>query len=165
MVVQQTNHAAKWLLLRPLLVYGIPILVLIVFAGIDIAVALGVPIVWMFVFHFLTERLEEYDHARDLLHTYHTRAAHGDAQAMFAIAVALETGHGCRRDPVQSLNWYLKAAAAGSGDAMYEAYCCYRDGTGTPPDTVKAQMWLMEAAASGDEMALSTLRHPNSDQE
>jgi TPR repeat protein len=45
-------------------------------------------------------------------------AVRGDAAAMRRLALALETGHGVRRDPAAALRWWRRAAAAGDARAI-----------------------------------------------
>jgi TPR repeat protein len=45
-------------------------------------------------------------------------AVRGDAAAMRRLALALEAGHGVRRDPAAALRWWRRAAAAGDARAI-----------------------------------------------
>jgi len=77
---------------------------------------------------------------------FHDRAAHGDAEAMFALGYMYETGKGKFADPNRAIYWYEAAAEKGYGPAMNNLAVMFMNGDGVARDYLKAVDLLRKAA-------------------
>lgn len=73
-------------------------------------------------------------------------------------AVALEHGHGVRRDPSQAMALYCKAALAGDADARYRLGWIYANGRGTERIDAYASFYFQQAAAQGHVQSANMLK-------
>lgn len=73
-------------------------------------------------------------------------------------AIALEHGHGVRRDPVQAIALYCKAALAGDANARYRLGWIYANGKGTARNDAYAAHFFAQAAEQGHEQSRNMLR-------
>ncbi len=73
-------------------------------------------------------------------------------------AVALEHGHGVRRDPAQAMALYCKAALAGDADARYRLGWIYANGRGTERNDAYAAFYFHQAAAQGHLQSANMLK-------
>lgn len=96
-------------------------------------------------------------------------ARRGDLRSAQQIGMLYRDGEGVAKDPVQALEWFLRAAKPdirrarfknGLPEAQLEAAKMYRDGIGTAPDAKRATRWYRLAAEQdrGDaQLALAEL--------
>ncbi|HEX5737333.1 MAG TPA: lytic transglycosylase domain-containing protein [Hydrogenophaga sp.] len=73
-------------------------------------------------------------------------------------AVALEHGHGVRRDPVQAMALYCKAALAGDADSRYRLGWMYANGRGTERNDAYASFYFHLAAEQGHPQSANMLK-------
>ena len=73
-------------------------------------------------------------------------------------AVALEHGHGVRRDPVQAMALYCKAALAGDADSRYRLGWMYANGRGTERNDAYASFYFHQAAEQGHPQSANMLK-------
>ncbi|MBA4265798.1 MAG: lytic transglycosylase [Comamonadaceae bacterium] len=73
-------------------------------------------------------------------------------------AVALEHGHGVRRDPAQAMALYCKAALAGDVDARYRLGWLYANGRGTERNDGYASFYFHQAAEQGHLQSANMLK-------
>lgn len=73
-------------------------------------------------------------------------------------AVALEHGHGVRRDPVQAMALYCKAALAGDADSRYRLGWMYANGRGTERNDAYASYYFHQAAEQGHPQSANMLK-------
>lgn len=81
----------------------------------------------------------------------------GNADAQFALGVALEHGDGVEKSPKEARTWYCKAALQGSVEAWHNLGWMHVNGRGVPRDDDVARYWLEKAAASGNAQAAQIL--------
>ena len=58
-------------------------------------------------------------------------------------------GNGVKEDPVEAVNWFLKAAEQEDGNAQFAMGKCYEDGTGVPMNKNRALYWYTKASDNG----------------
>lgn len=73
-------------------------------------------------------------------------------------AVALEHGHGVRRDPAEAMVLYCKAALAGDADARYRLGWIHANGRGTERNDAYAVFYFKQAAEQGHEQSGNMLK-------
>ncbi|HRD28963.1 MAG TPA: tetratricopeptide repeat protein, partial [Caulobacter sp.] len=69
-------------------------------------------------------------------------AAHGDAEAMYDLAMVYRDGEGTPKDLKKALYWFRKSAARGKAEAMNELGCAYSRGAGVALDYSAALGWF-----------------------
>lgn len=77
-------------------------------------------------------------------------ALNGNVKAMHNVAVALVSGWGVEKNPVEAANWFGKAASMGYRDSAFDLAVLYERGEGVPQSTQRALYWYDKAAAAGD---------------
>jgi len=92
--------------------------------------------------------------ADDDLDALRKTAAHGDAEAMYDLAMVYRDGEGTPKDLKKALYWFRKSAARGKAEAMNELGCAYSKGAGVTVDYVAALGWFRRGAARGDIIAM-----------
>lgn len=80
------------------------------------------------------------------------RAAHGDAQAQYAMALRYARGDGVPRDAAQAARWFAAAARNGNRRAANDLGVDYAQGSGKPQNFAAARHWLLRAAAAGSAL-------------
>jgi len=80
------------------------------------------------------------------------------ARAWREQAVALEHGHGVRRDPAQAMALYCKAALAGDVDARYRLGWIYANGRGIERNDAYASFYFHQAAEQGHLQSANMLK-------
>jgi len=73
-------------------------------------------------------------------------------------AIALEHGHGVRRDPAQAMTLYCKAALAGDADALYRLGWIHANGRGTERKDTYASYYFHQAAEQGHLQSANMLK-------
>jgi soluble lytic murein transglycosylase-like protein len=73
-------------------------------------------------------------------------------------AIALEHGHGVRRDPAQAMALYCKAALAGDADSRYRLGWIYANGRGTERNDAYAAFYFHQAADQGHPQSANMLK-------
>jgi len=86
-------------------------------------------------------------------------ARQGQADAMFALAVRLETGRGVERSDREAAQLYRQLVERGYVGAMINLAAMYMDGRGVPLDLSEAAHLYRRAADSGSAGAKNTLGH------
>ncbi|MBF0584305.1 MAG: sel1 repeat family protein [Magnetococcales bacterium] len=86
----------------------------------------------------------------ELLKMVQPYAEGGHAYAQFALGSLYQNGEGVPKDPVRSLEWFLKSAEQGYAKAQYSAARQFYHGIGTTEDMAKAFHWYQRAADQGD---------------
>ncbi len=89
----------------------------------------------------------DYQHARI---NFRQLAAHGYADAEFALGWMYHDGLGVPQDYAKALKWYRLAAAQGYAAAQYNLGFMYDSGQGVPQDYAKALKWYRLAATHGE---------------
>jgi|GEM_PF-6513596 len=74
----------------------------------------------------------------------------GDADAMFSLGTAYESGRGVEVDYAAARNWYEQAAEIGHPTAMCYLASMYAQGTGVARDDATAFRWYFRAASEKD---------------
>ena len=87
---------------------------------------------------------------------YQSAAKLNHPQSAYRVAVCcelgLDDGGGTRRDPMKSMQWYLRAAKLGDTPAMYKMGMILLKGLlGQPKDSRQAVSWLKRAAERADK--------------
>lgn len=93
-------------------------------------------------------------YSADDLATLQKTAAHGDAGAMYDLAMVYRDGDGASKDLKKAFYWFRKSALRGNAEAMNEVGCAYSRGDGVPQDYATALDWFKKAAAKGDIIAM-----------
>jgi hypothetical protein len=78
------------------------------------------------------------------------KAATGDADAQFSVALQYANREGAAQDYVQAAHWYLKAAEQSHSLAQFNLGLMYAKGQGVPRNEVLALVWFEKAARLGD---------------
>jgi soluble lytic murein transglycosylase-like protein len=73
-------------------------------------------------------------------------------------AVALENGHGVKRDPAQAMALYCKAALAGDADSRYRLGWIHANGRGTERNDAYASFYFHLAAEQGHQQSGNMLK-------
>ncbi|HYQ17788.1 MAG TPA: tetratricopeptide repeat protein, partial [Polyangiaceae bacterium] len=81
-------------------------------------------------------------------------AQHGDAEAMFSLGTAYESGRGVPVDYTQARQWYEQAAELGDPAAQCYLAKMYAHGTGVPRSDDTAFRWYFRAASQKDPQGL-----------
>ena len=85
------------------------------------------------------------------------KAALGDKEAQYKLAVAYDLGQGAKQDFPEAAIWMEKAAKQGFSKAEILYGLMYTKGEGVPRDKISAYMWLSFAADQGDKDAKAML--------
>jgi hypothetical protein len=85
------------------------------------------------------------------------RAAHGEAQAEYALAKRYWVGQIVHQDWAEALKWVHKAADAGLAQAQAALGLLYFEGRGVPQNYGQALYWLRQAATHGSAVAQNQL--------
>ena len=101
-------------------------------------------------------RLDPAQDAR-ALDNLRSRAAMGDAEAQFQLAMHYRVGIRVPRDFDEAAAWLLRAAGQGHRRAQFELGILYQGLNGGPRDYVEAVAWLRTAAENGHVYALYNL--------
>ena len=86
-----------------------------------------------------------------------SRAAAGDAEAQYEVALRYADGQGVARDAKQAAAWFGKAAAQGLAIADYRLGSAYEKGVGVDRDPALAMGWYGKAADAGNIRAMHNL--------
>ncbi len=81
--------------------------------------------------------------------TLRHRAAAGDSDAQYKIAIRYLVGRGIEQDYTKAAKWLQEAAASGVISAQYNLGVLYDSGRGVDPDPVEALIWFHSAAEKG----------------
>ncbi|MGN1030735.1 MAG: tetratricopeptide repeat protein [Butyricicoccaceae bacterium] len=79
-----------------------------------------------------------------------SRAAAGDAEAMYELGWRYRDGRELPKDYVRAAGWLRRAAEQGHAKAMCSLGVCYEYGMGVPRDPAEADAWYLRAAQAGD---------------
>lgn len=88
-----------------------------------------------------------------------TKAASGDAVAMFKLGTAYDYGVGTSINRVEAAKWYLKSAELGNAEAQNSLGSMYQAGEGVEKDPNKALFWYQKAAQSGHAEATNNIAY------
>src|SRR3989338_4350285 len=77
------------------------------------------------------------------------RAAKGDVEAQFELALAYDACDGVALDDQKPLAWYTRAARQGHLAATFNRAWMYDEGEGTKEDNLAAIKWYRKAAEAG----------------
>lgn len=86
-----------------------------------------------------------------------SRAAAGDAEAQYEVALRYADGQSVARDAKQAAAWFGKAAAQGLAMADYRLGSAYEKGVGVDRDPALAMSWYGKAADAGNIRAMHNL--------
>lgn len=87
---------------------------------------------------------------------HRAKAAKGDAESQYALALAHAGGLDVKQDIKAALGWFEKAAAQGHMESQYELGIIYAEGAGegqVPKNISKAADWFQQAAQRGHPQA------------
>jgi uncharacterized protein len=95
---------------------------------------------------------------RKLLADIRAKAEKGDAEAQYALGVALNFGTlGVAEDYVEAVKWFRKAAEQDNADAQYNLGQCFVIGEGVGKDFEEAAKWFRKAAEQQSALAQFSL--------
>ena len=81
-----------------------------------------------------------------------------DADVLFNLGYAFDTGDGAPVDKAAAVSWYRRAADKGHAKAQLELGRMYYEGDGVPVDKAAAVSWYRKAADQGHADAQFVLR-------
>jgi hypothetical protein len=74
------------------------------------------------------------------------KAEKGDAEAQFNLGASYDLGQNVAQNPVEAVEWYLKAAKQGNVFAQNNLAVCYAHGKGVAKDEIEAVKWYRKSA-------------------
>ena len=85
----------------------------------------------------------------EILQTWHTQAAQGNADEQSNLGWLYATGQGVPQDYAKARQWWEKASAKGNAFAQESLGWLHYYGNGVPKNYAKAAQWFEQAAAQG----------------
>ena len=149
----QKRHFAPWEIVADILLIGIAIIGIVLFAIMFISPSIG---------YYNTTRLEQFQRgaayfhgigvARDPVEAvkwFRKAAEQGFAPAQGMLGTCYYSGCGVEKDPVEAVKWFRKAAEQGRHQSQFNLGMCYMEAN-NPGEAAK---WFRKAAEQGNENA------------